>query len=104
MRNLMLKLWNDDRGALVATEWVFVSTILVVGIVAGLKSVQQTVNAELADMADAIGALSQAYSYGGVSGCAASSNGSLFADRIHDVSVQTNAANFNGQSDGGCPE
>lgn len=104
MRNLMLKLWNDDRGALVATEWVFVSTILVVGVVAGLKSVQQSVNAELADMADAIGALSQAYSYGGVSGCAASSNGSVFADQIHAPRVQTNAANFNSQSDGGCPE
>ncbi|HMP03146.1 MAG TPA: hypothetical protein PKC45_11655 [Gemmatales bacterium] len=100
----MLKLWHDDRGALVATEWVFVSTILIVGVVAGLKSVQQSVNAELADMAGAIGSLSQAYSYGGVSGCAASSNGSVFADQVHMPRVQTNVASFNSQFDGGCPE
>ena len=30
MRNLMLKLWNDDRGALIATEWVFVAVAMVV--------------------------------------------------------------------------
>lgn len=104
MRSLMLKLWNDDRGALLATEWVFVSTILVVGLVAGLKSVQQSVNAELADMADAIGSLSQAYSYGGVSGCAGMSNGSQYVDVIHTPVVITNAAMFNGQEGGGCPE
>src|SRR5437016_5622957 len=104
MRSLMLKLWNDDRGALLATEWVFVSTILVVGLVAGLKSVQQSVNAELADLADAIGSLSQSYSYGGVSGCAGMSNGIQFADHNHTPSVTTNAGMFNGQDGGGCPE
>ena len=104
MRGLMLKLWNDDRGALLATEWVFVTTILVVGLVAGLKSVQQSVNAELVDLADAIGAMSQAYSFGGVSGCAGVSNGSQFADVVHTPTITTNAALFNGQEGGGCPE
>lgn len=104
MRSLMLKLWNDDRGALLATEWVFISTILVVGVVAGLKSVQQSVNAELADLAGAVGSLSQAYSYGGVSGCAAMSNGSQFVDMVHMPTVVTNAGMFNGQDGGGCPE
>lgn len=104
MRSLMLKLWNDDRGALLATEWVFVSTILVVGMVAGLKSVQQSVNAELADLADAIGSLSQAYSYGGVSGCAGSSNGSQFTDSVHMPNVTTNAGMFNQMEGGACPE
>ena len=97
-------MWNDDRGGLLATEWVFVSTILVVGMVAGLKSVQQSVNAEMADLADAIGSLSQAYSYGGVSGCAGSSNGSQFVDVTHLPRVTTNAGLFNGQEGGGCPE
>lgn len=104
MRNVMRKLWHDDRGALLATEWVFVSTILVVGVVTGLKSVQQSVNAELADMAGAIGSLSQAYSYGGVSGCAANSNGSTFVDQLHMPHIQTNAAMFMNQDGGGCPE
>jgi hypothetical protein len=76
----MLKLWNDDQGALIATEWVFVATILVIGLVVGLKAVQQAVLNELEEVAGAIGAISQSYSYGGTSGCCSSTNGSSFTD------------------------
>ena len=43
MRRLMQKLWSDDHGALIATEWVFVATILVLGIITGLIAVRQAV-------------------------------------------------------------
>jgi hypothetical protein len=76
----MLRLWNDDCGALIATEWVFVATILVIGLVVGLKAVQSAVVNELEEVASAIGAISQSYSYGGTSGCCASTNGSAFSD------------------------
>jgi Flp pilus assembly pilin Flp len=76
----MLKLWNDDQGALIATEWVFVATILVIGLVVGLKAVQSAVVNELEEVASAIGAISQSYSYGGTSGCCAFTNGSSFRD------------------------
>ena len=95
MRNFMLKLWNEDRGALIATEWVFVSTIMVIGVVAGLKSVQQAVVTELEDMANAIGSLSQSYTFSGTSGCAASTNGSRYSDAVHQVNVITNDQTFN---------
>ena len=95
MRNFMLKLWNDDRGALIATEWVFVSTIMVIGVVAGLKSVQQAVVTELEDMANAIGSLSQSYTFSGTSGCAASTGGSRFSDAINRVNVSSNDQSFN---------
>jgi len=91
----MLKLWNDDRGALLATEWVFVSTIMVIGVVAGLKSVQQAVVTELEDMANAIGSLSQSYTFSGTSGCAASTGGSRFSDTVNRVNVTTNDQTFN---------
>ncbi len=95
MRNFMLKLWNDDRGALIATEWVFVSTIMVIGVVAGLKSVQQAVVTELEDMANAIGSLSQSYTFSGTSGCAASTTGSRYSDSVHQVNVLSNDQTFN---------
>ena len=98
MRKLMLKLWSDDRGALIATEWVFVTTILVIGLVAGLKSVQQAVVTELEDVANAVGALSQSYSFAGTSGCAASTNGSRYSDVVHGVDVKTNAEQLEGRS------
>jgi Flp pilus assembly pilin Flp len=80
MRKLMLRLWSDDQGALIATEWVFVATILVIGLIVGLKAVQSAVLNELEEVAGAIGAISQSYSYGGTSGCCASTNGSSFTD------------------------
>lgn len=94
MRNIMLKLWNDERGALIATEWVFVSTIMVIGVVAGLKSVQQAVVTELEDLANAVGSLSQTYTFSGTSGCAASTNGSRFEDQIHTVNLSSNYENY----------
>jgi hypothetical protein len=39
VNQLMLKLWKDDCGALIATEWVFVATILVLGAITGLVAV-----------------------------------------------------------------
>jgi Flp pilus assembly pilin Flp len=95
MRNFMSKLWNDDRGALIATEWVFVSTIMVIGVVAGLKSVQQAVVTELEDMANAVGSLSQSYTFAGTSGCAASTTGSRYQDAVHTVQLSSNAQVFN---------
>ena len=53
----MLKLWNDDCGALIATEWVFVVTILILGIITGLVAVRQAVISELTETAQAILAL-----------------------------------------------
>ena len=95
MRNFMSKLWNDDRGALIATEWVFVSTIMVIGVVAGLKSVQQAVVTELEDLANAVGSLSQSYTFSGTSGCAASTGGSRYADTVHGVNLTSNSPTFN---------
>lgn len=80
MRRVLCKLWRDDQGALIATEWVFIVTILVIGLVVGLKSVQQAVLNELEEVADAIGAISQTYQYGGASGCCARSDGSFYTD------------------------
>jgi hypothetical protein len=80
MRNLIAKFWNDDCGALIATEFLFVATILVIGIIVGLASVRDAVNAELAELANAILALSQGYTVSGVSGCCSAVEGSQAID------------------------
>jgi Flp pilus assembly pilin Flp len=91
MRHLLMKLWNDDEGALIATEWVFVVTILVIGLVAGLKSVQQAVLNELEEVASAVGSLSQSYSFAGTRGCCrgTGTSGSNFRDSVNHYSVET---------------
>jgi hypothetical protein len=77
----MLKsLWHDDRGALIASEFLFVATILVIGVIVGLASVRDAVNTELVELANAILALSQGYSISGQAGCCAETDGSQAID------------------------
>lgn len=86
----MKQLWTDDRGALIATEFLFLATILVLGIVVGLTALRNAVVNEFEDFAGAVGALSQAYSFSGTSGCCgAFTNGSFFIDQQHTYSVST---------------
>jgi hypothetical protein len=92
MRNLMVKLWNDDAGALIAAEWVFVATILVLGAITGLVAVRQAVIAELHDVANAILALNQSYSFSGQSNCESSTAGSQFIDLPDSIVVHSTAA------------
>lgn len=89
MKNLLTNLWSDDSGAILATEWVFLVTILVIGLTAGFKTVQSAVLTELEEVAGAIGALSQSYSIGGVSGCCGTSSGSNFVDTVNTFNIST---------------
>jgi hypothetical protein len=89
MRDLLFRLWADDCGALIATEWVFVATILVLGAITGLVSVRQAVIAELTDFANAVLALNQSYSFSGQTNCQASTAGSAFSDTVDSILVRS---------------
>lgn len=58
---ILKQIWNDDGGALLATEWVFLCTLLVVGAVAGMKAVQSAVNAQLEEVSGAIQSVEPGY-------------------------------------------
>ena len=77
---MLKKLWSDEVGAIVSAEIVLVATILVIGMIVGLKSVRDAVVTELADVAQAIAQLDQTYSFSGVNGHAAGTAGSVFND------------------------
>lgn len=78
------KLPNKQRGFGLASELVLLSTTLTVGITAGIANMQNSLNAELTDQANAIGSLKQSYRYSGtVSGHnTAAVGGSAFHDSI----------------------
>ncbi len=80
MSQLFKKLWNDDCGALIAAEYLFVATILVIGIIVGLAAVRDAVNTELSELANAYLALSQGYIISGQTGCCAQTDGSQAID------------------------
>jgi len=92
MRQLFLKLWEDDSGALIATEWVFVATILVLGSITGLVAVRQAILAELQDMAQAIMSLDQSYSFSGQSNCESSTAGSSYTDHTETILIHATKA------------
>lgn len=80
---------NDESGFIVSAELVLVATILVIGLIVGLSEVQHAVNAELNDVADAIGSLNQGYCFSGFSkvdrgGLHAYTRGSIFGDSVDD--------------------
>ena len=65
MRKLMLKLWNDDCGALLSTEWIFVCVIIVLGSITGMVLMRQAVISELVEFGNAVEALNVGYSFSG---------------------------------------
>ncbi len=67
MKLTMTELWNDDRGFLITAELVVIGTLLVLGLVVGLTSVQTALVSELSDVGQAIGGLDQTYVYRGFS-------------------------------------
>jgi hypothetical protein len=97
MKNLFAKLWSDDCGALIATEWVFVATILVLGAITGLVAVRQAILSELTEFANAVLSLNQSYSFSGQSNCQSSTAGSQATDvndsiPLHSTNATTNNA------------
>ena len=51
----MLKLWNDDCGFAANTvEWLFMVTIMIIGLVTGFVAVRQALLSELIETAQAI--------------------------------------------------
>ena len=84
---------NDEAGFLVSAELVLIFTLVFCGVAVGVSTVRDALVQELGDVAEAVGALNQSYSYrsissasntGGVAGTHASCAGSGFADENDD--------------------
>jgi hypothetical protein len=64
---MFVKLWNDDCGSgLVSMEIVFLGTILVIGLITGWVVLRNAIVNETVELANAYGALSQAYEFEGL--------------------------------------
>ncbi|MEQ8789778.1 MAG: hypothetical protein RIC55_26020 [Pirellulaceae bacterium] len=57
------RLWNDEVGFVVSSDLLILSTIVVLGVIVGLVTFRDQVVQELGDMAGAVGAVNQTYSY-----------------------------------------
>ena len=65
MKNLNVK-GKKQGGFVLTAELVLIVTILVFGSIVGMVSMRDALNAELEDVAEAIGAVDQGYEYSGI--------------------------------------
>ena len=80
MKTIISRFWNEQTGAIVSAEVIMVATILVIGVIVGLKSLRDSVVSELADVAGAVGGVNQSFCFSGVRGHGAHASGSTFQD------------------------
>ena len=80
MKVALSRFWNEQDGFIVSAELLLIATILVIGLVAGLTSVRDSVVTELADVAQAIANLNQSFSIGGAVAHCGFSGSSSFID------------------------
>ncbi|WP_237226694.1 hypothetical protein [Rubinisphaera sp. JC750] len=59
--------WQDESGFVVSAELVLIATILILGLIVGLSSIQHAIVSELNDIGDAAGNANQSYWYTGFS-------------------------------------
>ena len=81
---MFAKLWNDEAG-IVSLEYLFLATIVGLGLVVGFSNLATALNAEYTELAQAIVALNQSYSYAAASGCAGSHGGVNATDTVGTV-------------------
>ena len=68
MRHLQT-LWTDEAGFILSAELVVISTVVVLGLITGLKCVQTALVGEMKDVAGAFDSLNQSYYFTGMHGC-----------------------------------
>lgn len=60
-------LWKDERGFIISSELVLISTVGVLGLLVGMGCLRDAMIGEFRDVAGSIGALNQSYAFGGMS-------------------------------------
>jgi Flp pilus assembly pilin Flp len=86
---MLTRLYSDEHGFVISAELVLIASLLVIGLIVGLSEIQHALNAELNDVADAIGSLNQSYRFSGFSkakngGAGIYTRGSSFRDTMDE--------------------
>ena len=62
----MKKQQKKEAGFIVSAELVLIATILVIGLIVGMVAIRDSMTAEMKDVAEAMGALDQSYTFNGI--------------------------------------
>lgn len=78
----MYALWEDEAGFIVSIELILIATIAVIGLIAGMSAMRDSVVSELSDVAGAVQDLNQTYTIFGVVGHSATTAGMDYTDLL----------------------
>jgi Flp pilus assembly pilin Flp len=67
MQQIINNLWQEDDGVL-SFEWTIIAVVVVFGIVGGLAAGRDAIIDELGDLAEAVMAFDQSFSFAGIPG------------------------------------
>ncbi|QDT33694.1 hypothetical protein [Thalassoglobus polymorphus] len=87
MNTLFNAFWQDEIGFVVSAELVLVSTVGVLGVIAGLSHVRGAVVEEYKDLGDSFRSIDQSFSYSGFRGCKAFTAGSAFLEDCEEPEI-----------------
>jgi len=86
------KLWGDEAGFVISIELILISTIVVIGLIAGLTAVRDAVVSELSDVAGAIDEMNQSFSFNGATSATAATAGSNYIDNTDSADAPEDPA------------
>ena len=87
MRKLLSKLWADDGGFNISVEMLFITVILVIGLIAGLAGLRAAIVTEFTELGNAILALNEGYTIQQIAGDTGGSFGSQAFDNLANLQI-----------------
>jgi len=60
IRQLMARLWNDEAGSVIATEYLMLGTVVALGSAGGMVTVRDSINDEYAEFGNSVRDVRQA--------------------------------------------
>jgi hypothetical protein len=93
---LARRLWNDDCGAVLTTEYLALGSIVVLGSIGGMTAMRDATVDEMQEYSHAVRNLNQSYSYPGMQSGMASKGGAAVSNQTGAGGGGRGAAPANG--------
>ncbi len=85
---LFAKLWDDDHGAVIATEYLMLGTVVGLGGAAGLAEMRDSMNLEYKEFGNAVRDVRTQYAVPDAKGCSGTKGGTTAFDQTQQQHPQ----------------